>query len=303
LFRLLPFKMKHLSRSHNVPILFPLFVLVCSFSTSYEVFAEDFSPTPNGGFEDPSPILPIDSAVEQLDLIIDDALRNADRIGYFTALYERITTNIRRSVVAGTVFQNSSRMSLFDLTFAQRFLDAWSQHQNAVTPSSCWQVAFDILNNSKPLAVQHIMLGMNAHINFDLGIATAQMARSPEGLKSLHDDYLILNEILWRFTNVMEVSLSEISPRLGKIIHVAPMLEAVMYDFGIFVAREWAWEMAVELVTEPENWDAIVARRDAQVTAIGKALFPLPGLLGKMEEWIREAESNDIRQNIVLLGQ
>ena len=41
----------------------------------------------------------IDQVIERLNKILDDALRQGGRIGYFTALYERVTTNVRRALV------------------------------------------------------------------------------------------------------------------------------------------------------------------------------------------------------------
>mgnify|MGYP006206115419 CR=1 FL=1 len=43
----------------------------------------------------------IDQVLVRLNGILDDALRGGTRIGYFAALYERVTTNVRRALVAG----------------------------------------------------------------------------------------------------------------------------------------------------------------------------------------------------------
>jgi hypothetical protein len=46
----------------------------------------------------PAPPATIDQVIERLNAILDDALRHGHRIGYFAALYERVTTNVRRAV-------------------------------------------------------------------------------------------------------------------------------------------------------------------------------------------------------------
>ena len=118
----------------------------------------------------------IDQVIERLNKILDDALRQGGRIGYFTALYERVTTNVRRALVAGNVFEGNARMERLDVVFANRYLQAWSQYGHGQSAALSWQLAFDLLNDPDPLVLQHLLLGMNAHINLDLGVAAATIA-------------------------------------------------------------------------------------------------------------------------------
>ena len=43
----------------------------------------------------------IDEVIARLNDMIDGALREEPRVGYFAALYERVTTNVRRALAAG----------------------------------------------------------------------------------------------------------------------------------------------------------------------------------------------------------
>jgi hypothetical protein len=246
----------------------------------------------------------IDQVLVRLNGILDDALRGGTRIGYFAALYERVTTNVRRALVAGNVFQDNPRMERLDVVFADRFLAAWDQHASGGTPSQSWQVAFALLDDPGPLVVQHLLIGMNAHINLDLGIAAATVAPSPEALQSLWPDFKTINEVLSRLVIVVEDELGEISPRLHRIEEFAPALEDRLFDFGIDVARDFAWALAKDLgSTAPGGWDAIIAERDAEVAALGRALYPLHGLAGDVQRWIHAAESTDIRYNIQVVAE
>jgi hypothetical protein len=51
----------------------------------------------------------IDEVIARLNDLVDEALRGRARIGYFAALYERVTTNVRRALVAGDVFKDNAR--------------------------------------------------------------------------------------------------------------------------------------------------------------------------------------------------
>src|SRR3712207_81764 len=127
----------------------------------------------------------IEEIVARLERIIDDALRGQKRIGYFAALYERVTSNVRRALVAGDVFRNNPRMERLDVVFAERFLAAWAAPREGREPPAAWRVPLKVLDAPGPLVVQHLMLGMNAHINPALGIAAATIAPTRPELESL----------------------------------------------------------------------------------------------------------------------
>jgi hypothetical protein len=246
----------------------------------------------------------IDQVIERLNGILDDALRQGARIGYFAALYERVTTNVRRALVAGNVFQDNARMERLDVAFADRFLYAWDMHSAGGRPSRSWQAAFAVLDDANPLAVQHLLLGMNAHINLDLGVAAAMVAPTPAELQALWPDFKTINQVLSRLVKVVEDELGQISPRLQRIEDFAPGLEDRIFDFGIDVARDFAWELAKELTeTPPSGWDAVIAERDALVAEMAAKLYPLHGLPGEVQRWIHGAESSDVRFNIQVIAE
>lgn len=246
----------------------------------------------------------IDEVIARLNGILDDALRQGARIGYFAALYERVTTNVRRALVAGNVFRDNPRMERLDVVFANRFLSACDAHLSGGTPSRGWQAAFALLDDPGPLVVQHLLVGMNAHINLDLGIAAATIAPTPAELESLWPDFKMINQVLSRLVKVVEDELGEISPRLRHIEDFAPGLEDRLFDFGIDVARDFAWALAKELAdTPPAGWDAVIAERDAIVAEVGGALYPLHGIPGAVERWIHARESADVRYNIQVVAE
>jgi hypothetical protein len=252
----------------------------------------------------PTPPATIDQVIARLNAILDDALRHGHRIGYFAALYERVTTNVRRALVAGNVFADNARMERLDVVFASRFLTAWELHTSGGTPSESWQVAFAALDDPDPLVVQHLLLGMNAHIGLDLGVAAATIAPTPEAQTSLWPDFKRINDVLSRLVRVVEDELGEISPRLARIESFAPHLEDRLFDFGIDVARDFAWALAQELARTPrEGWDGVIAARDGEVAAMGRALYPLHGLAGRVQRWIRAEESSEVRYNIQVVAE
>ena len=65
----------------------------------------------------------IDGVVEAIGSIIDWSISVSSRLGYFAAMYKRITIAIGTAVSQGE-FQDGPRMQRFDVAFATRYFDA-----------------------------------------------------------------------------------------------------------------------------------------------------------------------------------
>jgi len=249
----------------------------------------------------------IDEVIARLNEMIDDALRGESRIGYFAALYERVTTNVRRALVAGDVFEDNPRMERLDVIFANRFLEAWGEFSAGRPPTASWRVAFERLGEPGPLVVQHLMLGMNAHINLDLGVAAAEVAPTPGELQSLKPDFLKINEILGRLLGVVELELGQICPRFSRaqrLTFFAPNLEDKLFGFGMGAARDLAWLLAEQIVAAGDaGREHVIAKRDAETAVVGKTLYPLHGFADRVAQWIHTSECPDIRDNIQIIAE
>lgn len=245
----------------------------------------------------------IDEVLARLNAIIDQSLLVPHRIGYFTALYARVTSNVRRGILSQVVFEDNVRMALLDVIFANRFIEAYDTWRSGGTPSQSWQVAFLILDDADALVAQHLILGMNAHINLDLGIAAAQIAQTPKGLASLRNDFLQINVVLSRLVDIVQAELATLSPRIGTLEMFGAELQDRVFDFGMAAARDGAWALAERLVAAPQDqWARIIAEQDDIVAALGRRIYPLKGVAGLAGRWIGEKESTDIRFNVQVMA-
>ncbi len=130
----------------------------------------------------------IDVVLDRLGVLVDDAKSRGDRAGYFAAMYRKVTIAVKDAIVAGR-FEDGDRIARLDRVFAERYLDAHAVAEAGGRPSASWQVAFDADDRWRPIIIQHLLVGMNAHINLDLGIAAATVAPGADlaGLKSDFD--------------------------------------------------------------------------------------------------------------------
>ncbi len=245
----------------------------------------------------------IDAVMAELSAIIDRAVENGERIGYFAALYGRVTSNVRRAILAGRTFEDNARMDRLDVVFADRFLDAWKAYKLEQPLTRSWKRVFRALDEHEVLVIQHLLMGMTAHIRLDLGVATAAVAGTPQGLAALRKDFLTINDVLGRLVGVVEAQVQTFSPRLGQIAQIAPNLQGRLFDFGLEGARDEAWELARRLVhTRPPERHALIEAADEAVADQIRALRLLKPVAEPVVRWINEAERKNVRFNVQVLA-
>jgi hypothetical protein len=84
---------------------------------------------------------------------------------HFLGTYLRTTMAIGEAIHDG-VFEDPDWVERLDVVFADLYLDAYHLHLAAAPVPRPWRLAFDASSDLQPL--RHVLLGINAHINFDL---------------------------------------------------------------------------------------------------------------------------------------
>jgi Family of unknown function (DUF5995) len=246
--------------------------------------------------------LTTDDVIADLTRIVDRARLEQDRLGYFAALYRRVTQKVKDDIAAG-LFEDGPRMEAFDVIFANRYLAALEQFQAGGRPSRSWAVAFEVARKKKPLILQQLLLGMSAHINLDLGAAAAQVA--PGGaLPALKNDFYRINSILASLIDIVEGEIDELSPALGWLDHIGGRNDEAVINFSILRARDSAWDLAQKLALLPAaQAEVALAQQDSAIAWLGRKI-ERPGWLVRLGVlWIRGRESNDVAHNITVLAR
>jgi hypothetical protein len=243
----------------------------------------------------------IDQVLQALDEIIGQSWQARGRIGYFAALYRRVTRAVKDGIAQGR-FQNGPLMETLDVVFASRYLDAVKQFQTGCQPTQSWRVAFNAASDIRPLVLQQLLAGMNAHINLDLGIASAEVAPGAQIL-ALRTDFFQINQVLADQVSAVENEMGEISPMIHLLEDIDLRTATQIINFNIDVARDLAWAFAMRMAVTPSVlWPAAVAAKDAETALFGQTLVhpgpPIDVLLAP----IRLPESDDIRRNIDVLA-
>ena len=150
-------------------------------------------------------------------------------------------------------------MEHFVCTFADRYFVAHEEWRSGGAPTQSWAVAFAAAQRWRPVVVQHLLLGMNADINLDLGITTATLAGSPERLPGMRSDFDAVNDVLASMVDLSQDELTAASPWFGLVDHLGGRTDEALICFSLRRARDQAWALAQHLVTLPAGG---VAGRD-----------------------------------------
>ncbi len=242
----------------------------------------------------------IDEVLDAMDAIIARAQEQGDARGYFAVLYRKVTAKVKEAVEAG-FFDDADRMVRLDCLFADRYIDAVAAADANGTATASWQVTFDAAGSWRPLVLQHLLSGINAHINLDLGIAAAECAPGDE-LPALRRDYDRVNAVLAAMIAHVQRDLLQISPWMGLLDRFGARTQHEVIRFSIVTARAGAWEFATRLAaTDRDAWPQAIRARDARIAQIGSTVIHPGTLMSAGLLVVRLRESGDVRTNMAAL--
>lgn len=186
----------------------------------------------------------IDEVLEELDRIIDDAVNQNNFLGLFAYVYRRTTAEIKAEIEAGG-FEDAERMHTFDVNFASLYINAYHNYFAKKPVSKCWKISFDARSENLTL-LQHILLGMNAHINLDLAIAASGVMRGKD-INLLQRDFNRVNEVLGGLVDELQAKLGKVSYLMFLIDLVGKQHDENIINFGMLQARGQSWKITTEL--------------------------------------------------------
>lgn len=246
------------------------------------------------------PIHTIDEVITELDKIIQQTQKVNSPLGYFAALYKKVTVKVKEGIKEG-FFDNGPRMEALDVIFASRYLEAYFNYQEKQKITNSWQIAFNRSKEYWPIVLQHLLLGMNAHISLDLGIAAATVSKG-EDIAGLKNDFDKINSILSDLVMEVEHDLAQIWPTLHKILKYTRKVDDFLVDFSMELARNGAWDFAVKLAGLPENkWDETIAIRDQKVANNDKIINNPGKIVSFILAIIRLGERGSVSDKIEML--
>lgn len=223
----------------------------------------------------------IDEVIATLEDIIATEIADNSNLAFFPILYKKVTERIKLGVVQKE-FEDNPRMERLDVIFANRYLKAYYEYKEGKKPSLPWENAFEAAKNNKLLIIQHLLLGINAHINLDLGIAVSETVGSQGELENIHNDFNKINEILASMVDGVQQKIGRVSPFFHVLDKVADGKEDLIATFSINIARDEAWIFANEYHNASDK-EAVFIKRD---TSIGNLALKLSTTKSRILRWV-----------------
>jgi hypothetical protein len=244
----------------------------------------------------------IDDVLNELDKIITQTIQDNNYLGIFAYVYRRTTAEIKKAILEKQ-FDDNERMERMDVTFANKYISAYRNFKNAERPVSlAWMVSFRS-EREKLTIMQHLLMGMNAHINLDLGIAAAETAPGT-AIQGLKTDFMKVNDILAGLTQEMQVRVGKISWWMFLLDWLGERKDESVINFSMAKARQAAWVFACSLAPlSGEDRNRIIAEVDAGIASLAEIIRRPPGLLMiTMLKFISEFEEKNVRKIVEGLG-
>ena len=232
----------------------------------------------------------IEDVLEALREVVDDSAADESRVGYFAALYRQVTVGIARAIDADA-FDDGERMSRLGAAFGNRYLEALHAWRSGGRPNRSWRTSFRAADDARPVVVQHLAIGVNAHVNLDLPISAARLCPG-DAIAGLKRDFDLINGILVTVLSELQARLAGLSPLLGALDVVLGRLDEEIVGFNVRKARSEAWDAAVLLARQPADaQDATEKMLDRYANGLARVVlappFPLPAALDVLRstEW------------------
>jgi hypothetical protein len=222
------------------------------------------------------PFESIPGVFERLSRLETRLLAQDDRRAVFLSVYVRMTEQVHEGLRRG-VFSDPEWMRRYLITFADYYRRAFLAFErgNIEEVSDPWRIAFGAAGRGDSLIIQDALLGVNAHINYDLAFALNDIGIDPDR-PGKYADHRAINDILAHLVDIQQEALvdlyaegvADIDMALGRFDESLSLLSMTQ-------GREQAWRIAAILADARVPPITSYARWVVRTTATGSAFVVL----------------------------
>ncbi len=242
-----------------------------------------------------TPYRTVDEVVAGLEGIEAHCWPRRDRRGVFATAYLHITRAIRQEVAAGG-FHDASWVARYLVCFGNLYRLALLRYERGekAVPKA-WRMSFNAAQDRNAFVIQHLLLGINAHINHDLALALVEVGIDPERERR-YADHTRVNEVLEIATATMKSEVSRrYAPLLSRLDRLGGRLDDDATNFSIPRAREHAWTFALALTscTSEAETRRLQQALDTQAAVLARLILASPTRHPIVVQTVRVAKKVD----------
>jgi Family of unknown function (DUF5995) len=206
------------------------------------------------GFDPGSSNVCVSGKVSCIDAVVREMQRRADPLvgscshqALFALTYLRVTQAYAWSARQPGYYADPAWTNHAVAVFAKYYLrafDSWTADNGSTAVPQAWKIAFDAARDGKVSSAGNFFLGLNAHINHDLGLAMAAAGLTGPNGQSEKINYDKIDALL---NSVTLPLIAELSARLDPSMDDTSLplsLDAVATSNVMYAWREQAWRNA-----------------------------------------------------------
>lgn len=239
----------------------------------------------------------IHDVLKEMEAVLEKTQSKCDKRGYFAAIYQAETVHVRDGIDQGR-FDRPDLIETLAVKFARRYLDAFYAYDERQPMTKSWYVAFDATKRPQPCVLQHILMGINAHINLDLGLSVAETVPKGE-LSQIEGDFDTVNELIAEMTDVVQDRISEVTPYMKWVDMLGGRLDEFFFRKVVDYSRDRAWRIAEQAhSTDALEYKLMVDDLDGSVSRMGTTLLKPAGVTRTLINLARLGERGSVPQII-----
>lgn len=185
-----------------------------------------------------------------------------DHRAIFATAYAWMTASIDAQLDA-EVFEDPRWVVELTEVFAEHYRQALSDHARGRNAPRCWELALAATGTS---VLQDLLLGMNAHITYDLPLALAQLVATRSRARCLRDYRRILTAIQSSIEVIQAQITSRYAPGLRLLEHAFVGADDWITYHVIRLYREEAWAQGMRLIDHSQDRPMLITKIDANAS-------------------------------------
>ena len=193
--------------------------------------------------------------LDRMHTLITGWEQDRDQRAIFLSCYVQMTANMFQAIDRGE-FHDPAWVSNLVHHFADFYFDALEAYNSGLKPTpGPWLATFDAAQNPRLHVLQHLVLGINAHINYDLCFAIEDALRTEWSSldasmrQQRYEDHCHVNQVIASTLDAVQDTVVErYSPGMDLVDRLLGRLDEKLMSQMIQSWRGEVWKQAVHLV-------------------------------------------------------
>jgi hypothetical protein len=222
------------------------------------------------------------STLLKMDDLIETWEKDDDQRVIFLRCYEMMTRNMLKAL-SSSVFIDPDWVHIFLDNFAGFYFHALETYeQSPDTAPKVWRLAFDRALHDEPQVLKNLLLGVNAHINYDLVLTVTELlgkewaGLSDNELKGRYKDYCLVNDVIGQTIDAVQNDIIDPAMPVMKLIDaLLASYDEKLISHLISHWRENTWHQALKLLetSDPEDREELLEDVEREAMRWGDAIL------------------------------